>query len=962
MFTGAAHSPSPPPTPIPPPSLPPPPPPPPFPPPSSPPPLPSPSSLSPPPPLPFLSPLFPPPPPSPPSLSLPSSPPPPSPPLPLLLSYTRPIPPHPSSPPLLSPLPLSLSPPLPPLPPPPPPPPSPLPPSPLLLPPHEPGVAERRGLTAVADRRRAVLPLPPPPPPPLSPPSSPAATSPLPPPPPPPSLSHSLIRSSFSPPLPHPSLLPTPPPRAPLPLPAVRRRGQVSLSSWRPGPRRCHRSMMRYVWSGREDLNLRPHRPERCALPSCATPRPRVPVEQGLRMIAKSPAEPGLCLWSRTFRAGRTSHRIPDLRKADATEGLQYGPPQRRRGESGAANKLGAPPLRDPRPADRNGAGSRDRSMRRLRLPSVASPRLLLVLVTVALVLSASVLTADSVAQHVRDTAAEEATQSAESVVHAFVDTHLSEALLADPTGPAADEINATLESLVASDNLLRIKVWRPDGTVVFSDLPALRGQTFEIEPDLEEALEGEVEREFSDGTASENEFEAGLAPSFLEVYLPIRKDGTGPVIGAYEIYQDASTIEASVAATRQDVLLIAGAMAAILGIVLLAAFHGTSRRLGRQNRQLRDLTDTLRESEAQMRHQAFHDPLTGLPNRALFADRVGHSLTRRRRNRAMPAVLFLDLDDFKTVNDTMGYGSGDRLLDRGRAAHQRHHPTGRHGMPSQRRRVRHPARGDRRHRPGVPRSPTASSRASRQPLDLGSGPRGHREHRHRDGRRRRARCRGRPRPRGRRDVRGQDRGQGPLRTLRTGRCATAPGRGSSSRASSAGPSSAARWRSSTSRSWTCATRRTVEMEALVRWDHPAARRASPPPSSSAVADETGLIVPLGRFVLETACREASRWLARWPGEPVDISVNLSSRQFRDPGLLGHDHRGARRRGPAGDEPEARDHRVRDARRGRLGHADAAHHRPRHPPRRRRLRDRVLRLSATSSGSRSTRSRSTARS
>ncbi len=53
--------------------------------------------------------------------------------------------------------------------------------------------------------------------------------------------------------------------------------------------RRRRRRQRRSFWSGREDLNLRPHRPERCALPSCATPRPREPVVQGLRMIAKVP-------------------------------------------------------------------------------------------------------------------------------------------------------------------------------------------------------------------------------------------------------------------------------------------------------------------------------------------------------------------------------------------------------------------------------------------------------------------------------------------------------------------------------------------------------------------------------------------------------------------------------------------------------------------------------------------------
>jgi diguanylate cyclase (GGDEF)-like protein len=75
------------------------------------------------------------------------------------------------------------------------------------------------------------------------------------------------------------------------------------------------------------------------------------------------------------------------------------------------------------------------------------------------------------------------------------------------------------------------------------------------------------------------------------------------------------------------------------------------------------DLIHTISQLEEKLEHQAFHDALTGLPNRLLLADKITQRLAAAKRDGTTAGVLFVDLDDFKVVNDTMGHGVGDELL-----------------------------------------------------------------------------------------------------------------------------------------------------------------------------------------------------------------------------------------------------------------------------------------------------------
>jgi diguanylate cyclase (GGDEF)-like protein len=103
------------------------------------------------------------------------------------------------------------------------------------------------------------------------------------------------------------------------------------------------------------------------------------------------------------------------------------------------------------------------------------------------------------------------------------------------------------------------------------------------------------------------------------------------------------------------------GALALLLGDLLLSLLLGASVYvLGTGRARSRVLAD---ERTDELQFQALHDSLTGLPNRALIMDRIEQLLARNRRSGTVGAALYIDLDDFKNVNDSLGHETGDRLL-----------------------------------------------------------------------------------------------------------------------------------------------------------------------------------------------------------------------------------------------------------------------------------------------------------
>jgi diguanylate cyclase (GGDEF)-like protein/PAS domain S-box-containing protein len=303
----------------------------------------------------------------------------------------------------------------------------------------------------------------------------------------------------------------------------------------------------------------------------------------------------------------------------------------------------------------------------------------------------------------------------------------------------------------------------------------------------------------------------------------------------------------------------------------------------------VRDVTEE-HHLQGQLKHQAFHDTLTGLPNRALFTDRAKHALAMAQRNGTTAAVLFVDLDDFKVVNDTMGHGVGDELLigvaERLATVARRSSDTAcRLGGDEFALLIE--ALND-------PKAVEAFAdrvvAAFSQPFELSAGsvPAG---------------------------------ATVGVATTQDSTDVDELLRHADMSLYAAKAEGKRRWHHYTSAlsadmdrrremqetledtvdksAFTLAYQPIVELatgairgfKALVRWPHPVPGTA-PPKELLQVAEETGLIIPLGAWILRQSIADMARWRGTDPDphQPA-ISVNVSPRQFRDPGFV----RGLRR-------------------------------------------------------------------
>lgn len=227
------------------------------------------------------------------------------------------------------------------------------------------------------------------------------------------------------------------------------------------------------------------------------------------------------------------------------------------------------------------------------------------------------------------------------------------EALLADPRMARLEaEIRQQMQGL----HVVKVKVYTPDGLTVFSTEARQIGEDKGGMPGIRAAQAGEVVSSLSHREKF-NAFEGAIADrDLMSSYVPVgRASGSGPE-AVFEIYSDVTELlEHEQEAQWQVAGLVLGLLLALY-LFLFFVVRRADRVIERQRREQAD-------QERAMRYQAHHDLLTGLPNRLSFGKRLERALAHATRTGQSGALLFIDLDRFKLVNDRLGHAAGDQLL-----------------------------------------------------------------------------------------------------------------------------------------------------------------------------------------------------------------------------------------------------------------------------------------------------------
>jgi diguanylate cyclase (GGDEF)-like protein len=435
--------------------------------------------------------------------------------------------------------------------------------------------------------------------------------------------------------------------------------------------------------------------------------------------------------------------------------------------------------------------------------------------------------------------------------------------------------IDRDLKLLMNGLSVVKVKIYDGNGLTVFSTDTRQIGEDKSLNPGFQRAHDGVPASEITFRDRFDS-WEGMISDrNIIATHVPVRIHQAAPIEAVMEVYRDVTPLVGKLENGQWKILAgVLGSLSLVYGLILWIALR---------YRRLVDDQETARVAQEQrIHHQAFHDSLTGLPNRASFVEQLERAVRRAKRTGWTLGVMVLDLDRFKMVNDSLGHHSGDQLLRVAAARIQR--CTRESDMvfrmggdeftvllenvrgPEEAAAVAHrilegfaePVQLQ-QHEIGV----TVSVGIALFPKDDLSVER---------------------------LVKSADTAMYRAKELGRNRYEFFTPE-MNQRVESQLLLEAALKRAVKAEEFLlhfqprvdAETRAVVGVEALLRWQHPT-RGVVPPAEFIPLLEETNLIVPVGAWVLETACRQAREWHDR--GLTLRMSVNISSRQFRSEQLV----------------------------------------------------------------------------